>query len=80
MAATRSVMTQNDGSVARTDDPGLLGRDLPYRPAQHLGVVEPDRTHDGHLVGPLENVGGVPCAADADLDDGVVDSFAGEGP
>ncbi len=66
----------DDDGRAFFDDAGLLGRDRLVCVAEELGVVEADRgDHGDDAVG---DVGRVPRAAEADLDDGRVDGEVGE--
>ena len=65
-----------DRDGVRLDDPGLLGGDLDDGVAEVLGVVEADRRDDRDLG--VDDVGVVPRAAQADLDDGDVDRGVGE--
>ena len=58
------------------DDPALLERDVGLGAPEEVLVVEADRRdHGDDTVG---DVGGVPAAAHADLDDGDVDGCIGE--
>jgi hypothetical protein len=59
------------------DDPGLLPGDRADVGPQVLGVVQRDRGDDGDAG--VDDVGGVPGAAHADLDDRDVDRRLGEG-
>ena len=62
----RRVLLGQHRHRARLDDPGLLPGDAQHVGAQVLGVVEPDRgDHRDRAVG---DVGGVPPAAQPDLD------------
>ena len=58
------------------DDAGLLRGDLGDGVAEVVGVVDADRRDDRD--GCVDDVGGVPPAAEADLDDGDVDRRVGE--
>ncbi|CAB4707048.1 unannotated protein [freshwater metagenome] len=65
------------GDRAGLDDAGLLDRDLAWGLAEVARVVDRDRQHDGDRC--VDDVGGVPRAAHADLDDGRIDGGVGEG-
>ncbi len=62
--------------AARLDDAGLLGGDVQRGGPGVLGVVDPDVGDHGNLR--LADVGGVPPAEQAHLDDGDVDRDVGE--
>ena len=65
------LLQPDDGDRAGLDDAALLGGDVLHRAAEEPLVVDRDRGHDGDL--PVDDVGRVPRAAHADLDDGHVD-------
>jgi hypothetical protein len=65
------------GRGAGLDDPGLLDRDHVRGVAEQPGMVDGDGGH--HRDGAVGDVGGVPGAAETDLDDGDVDGRVGEG-
>ena len=72
----RVVLPGAHGDGLGLDDPGLLERDVALGVAEEVLVVEGDRRDDrDDAVG---DVGGVPAAAHADLDDGDVDGGVGE--
>ena len=56
--------------------PDLSRGDVLQRGAQHLGVVEADVGHHGHLA--VDHVGAVPPSSQSHLDHGHVDRFVGE--
>ncbi len=58
------------------DDARLLGGDVGDVVTQVVGVVDADRRDDGD--GRIDNIGGVPATAHADLDDRHVDRGVGE--
>lgn len=66
-----------DDDGVRVDDPGLFGRDLLDGVAEEVLVVDADG-RDDRDVG-LDDIGRVPGAAHADLDDGHVDRRVREG-
>jgi hypothetical protein len=69
-------LTGQDRLRAGLDDARLLGGDLGQRVAQQVRVVDVDRRHHGHVR--VRDVGGVPGAAQPDLDHRHVDRGVGE--
>ena len=71
------LLLRDDRDRARLDDARLLAGDAGDGVAEVVAVVEPDRGDDRHDA--VGDVGRVPAAAEADLDDRDVDGRIGEG-
>src|SRR5690606_8892797 len=71
------VLRRRDGDGVGVDDPGLLVGDVLDRVPEEVLVVDTDRGDDGDVR--VDDIGRVPGAAHADLDDGDVDRGVREG-